>query len=179
MPLPEPGTLRQVLAANTAGTERMLWGAHGSVALAALAQGTAIEDAAALSGGSVVLATRDQLTAAQALVALDGNVRQLVICPPDLPLAHLAAIAATAEAQAIVTDRDAAEFRGRRSAPADCVQSAAAPGQFQFQPGRDRMGFADLRYDRRAEDGRPFTRGFDRRDQTGAAGRPARLGDVL
>ncbi len=104
--------MRQVLAANTAGTERMLWGAHGSVALAALAQGTAIEDAAALSGGSVVLATRDQLTAAQALVALDGNVRQLVICPPDLPLAHLAAIAATAEAQAIVTDRDAAEFEG-------------------------------------------------------------------
>lgn len=112
MPLPEPGTLRQVLAANTAGTERMLWGAHGSVALAALAQGTSIENTAALAGGSVVLATRDQLAAAQALVALDGTVRRLVICPPDLPLAHLAAIAATAEAQAIVTDRDAVEFEG-------------------------------------------------------------------
>ncbi|MGP8232104.1 MAG: ANL family adenylate-forming protein [Methylovirgula sp.] len=112
MALPEPGTLREVLAANAAGSERMLWGAHGAVALAALAQGTVLEDAGPLAGGSVVLATRDQLAAAQALVALDGTVRRLVICPPDLPPAHLAAIAATAEAQAIVTDRDAAEFDG-------------------------------------------------------------------
>ncbi len=113
MPLPEPGTLREVLAANAAGTGRMLWGAHGGVALAALARGTTLDErASALAGGSVLLATRDQLAAAQALVALDGSVSRLVICPPDLPLAHLAAIAATAEAQAIVTDRDATEFEG-------------------------------------------------------------------
>ncbi len=112
MALPEPGTLRHVLAANTAGTQRMLWGAHGSVALADLAQGTTIDGVAALAGSSVVLATQDQLAAAKSLVALDGIVRRLVICPPDLPLAYLAAIAATAEAQAIVTDRDAAEFEG-------------------------------------------------------------------
>jgi acyl-coenzyme A synthetase/AMP-(fatty) acid ligase len=112
MPLPERDTLRGILATHAAGMQRMLWGPRGGVALAALAQDTRIENDGALTGASVVLATEDQLTAAQALVTLDGRVRRLVICPPDLPPAQLAAIATIAEAAAIVTDRKLADFDG-------------------------------------------------------------------
>jgi acyl-coenzyme A synthetase/AMP-(fatty) acid ligase len=107
MALPERQTLRQALA-GAAGTKRMLWGAQSAIALGDLAEGSAfIED---VSGRSIVLATHAQLAAAKALVALDGVARRIIICPPDLPLAHLAAIAAEAEAAAIVTDRDEADF---------------------------------------------------------------------
>jgi acyl-coenzyme A synthetase/AMP-(fatty) acid ligase len=110
MALPEPHTLRQVLA-EAAGTKRMLWGAQGAIALADLAKGSAFRNGD-VSGRSIVLATHAQLAAAQALVALDGVARRIIICPPDLPLAHLATIAAESEADAIVTDRDAADFAG-------------------------------------------------------------------
>ncbi len=109
MALPEPQTLGQVLT-GAAGTKRMLWGAQSVIALADLAERSAfIED---VSGRSIVLATHAQLAAAKALVALDGVARRIIICPPDLPLAHLATIAAEAEADAIVTDRDEADFAG-------------------------------------------------------------------
>ena len=110
MALPEPHTLRQVLA-EAAGTKRMLWGAQGAIALADLAKGSAFRNGD-VSGRSIVLATHAQLAAAKALVALDGVARRIIICPPDLPLAHLATIAAESEADAIVTDRDAADFAG-------------------------------------------------------------------
>ncbi|HEY0144993.1 MAG TPA: long-chain fatty acid--CoA ligase, partial [Methylovirgula sp.] len=107
---PEPQTLRQVLA-GAAGTRRMLWDAHGALALADLAAGSVFRDGD-MSSRSIVLATHAQLAAAQALVALDGVARRIIVCPPDLPLAHLAAIAAEAGAEAIVTDRDEADFAG-------------------------------------------------------------------
>ncbi len=114
----EPLTLRRALATNAANRQRMLWGAHGSVALADLVAGTGLAGGASeFLGGSVVLATHDQLAAAQALVALDGAMRRMVICPPDLPLPHLAAIAAESEAQAIVTDRGEADFEGHDLPP--------------------------------------------------------------
>jgi acyl-coenzyme A synthetase/AMP-(fatty) acid ligase len=58
----------------------------------------------ALSGRSVLLVAREQLNAAVALIELDGVVRRIVICPPDAPLDHLRAIAATAEVDAVVYD---------------------------------------------------------------------------
>jgi acyl-coenzyme A synthetase/AMP-(fatty) acid ligase len=110
MALPEPQTLRQVLV-RAAGTRRMLWGVQSAIALADLTEGSTFIDGD-ISGRSIVLATHAQLAAAQALVALDGFARRIIICPPDLPFAHLAAIAAEAEADAIVTDRDESDFAG-------------------------------------------------------------------
>ena len=132
MALPEPQTLRQVLA-GAAGTKRMLWGAQGAIALADLAEGSAFSRRH-VSGRSIVLATHAQLAAAQALVALDGVARRIIICPPDLPLAHLAAIAAEAEADAIVTDRDEAEFAGARSAATSSACDLASRSQDATAP---------------------------------------------
>jgi acyl-coenzyme A synthetase/AMP-(fatty) acid ligase len=63
--------------------------------------GTALES---LRGRSVLLATHDQLPTALALIELDGVARRMVLCTPDLKPEQLAAVAATAQADAIVLD---------------------------------------------------------------------------
>ena len=62
-----------------------------------------------LSGHSVLIATRDQLTTALALIELDGVVRRLTLCPPDLPSEYLPSVIANAGIDAIVSDRDPTE----------------------------------------------------------------------
>lgn len=93
--------------------ERFLHGANGSVALADLGGGTSLEGRLEeLAGRSVLLAVRDQLPAALALIELDGVARRVVLCPPDTAAGHLPEIAANAEVDAIVSDRNAADFAG-------------------------------------------------------------------
>jgi len=57
-----------------------------------------------LRGRTVLLATRSQLTAALALIELDGVARRLVLCPPDLAPEHLPGVIAGAGADACVRD---------------------------------------------------------------------------
>jgi acyl-coenzyme A synthetase/AMP-(fatty) acid ligase len=81
---------------------------HGRGASIALAElnagstfGTALES---LRGRSVLIATREQLPTALALIELDGVAQRMVLCTPDLTAQQLAGVAATAEADAIVLD---------------------------------------------------------------------------
>jgi acyl-CoA synthetase (AMP-forming)/AMP-acid ligase II len=79
---------------------------HGtSVRLSELATGsifgTALES---LRGRSVLIATREQLQTALALVELDGVARRMVLCTPELSAQQLEHIAETAQADAIVVD---------------------------------------------------------------------------
>src|SRR5215469_9143908 len=70
--------------------ERHLHGRETSVALADLARGTSLGGRLPdLAGRSVLIKTADQLTAALALIELDGVARRLVLCPPDVADAHL------------------------------------------------------------------------------------------
>jgi acyl-coenzyme A synthetase/AMP-(fatty) acid ligase len=90
---------------GAAGPPRHFWGARRSVAFTDLRNGSSFGGRlGAFQGRSVLVATRDQLTAALAMIELDGIAGRLVICPPDLPHDHLRAIVATAEVDAIVTD---------------------------------------------------------------------------
>ena len=57
-----------------------------------------------LRGRSVLVATRDQLVAALALIELDGVARRLVLCPGDLQRELLPSVASTAGADAMVSD---------------------------------------------------------------------------
>jgi acyl-coenzyme A synthetase/AMP-(fatty) acid ligase len=57
-----------------------------------------------LRGRSVLIATRDQMTAALALIELDGLARRMVLCPPDLAEEHRAYVIATSQADAAVVD---------------------------------------------------------------------------
>jgi acyl-coenzyme A synthetase/AMP-(fatty) acid ligase len=100
----EAQTLRH-RCADLAGSRRHLYGRSGSVALDRLVGGSVFGGRLdTLRARSVLLVAREQLNAAVALIELDGVARRIVICPPDVPLDHLRAIAATAEVDAIVYD---------------------------------------------------------------------------
>jgi len=76
-----------------------------SVRLADLGCGTSLcGGLAKLSACSVLIATASQLTAALALIELDGVARRLLVLPPDVDPDHLGALIAGAEIDAIVTD---------------------------------------------------------------------------
>ncbi|MDE2378037.1 MAG: long-chain fatty acid--CoA ligase, partial [Bradyrhizobium sp.] len=57
-----------------------------------------------LSGRSVLLKPSDQLKSGLAMIELDGVARRMLLCPPDLNPAHLDALIADAEIDAVVTD---------------------------------------------------------------------------
>src|SRR5215472_101886 len=83
-----------------------LFDRHGCVALPDLGWGSSLGGRLEqLSGRSVLVVTQDQLTAALALIELDGIARRLVVCPPGLSADYLPAIAASAEIDAVVSDR--------------------------------------------------------------------------
>lgn len=90
-------------AANLSG--RFISGARGSVVLGDLLHRSSLcgrlEE---LRGRSLLIATASQLTAALALIELDGVARRLVLCPPDLPPEHLPFVLESASVDAIVTD---------------------------------------------------------------------------
>src|SRR3990172_8115383 len=99
--------IRDTLADAAPCAGRFLWGATAGVSLSALLGGTSLGGRLPeLSGRSVLLHTEDQLTAALALIELDGIARRVVICPPDLSPEHLPSVIAGAGVDAIVSDRD-------------------------------------------------------------------------
>jgi acyl-coenzyme A synthetase/AMP-(fatty) acid ligase len=107
MPPDHVTSIRDKLNNAPAGSGRFLRGATASVALGDLVRGTSLGGRLLeLSGRSVLVATRDQLAAAIALIELDGVARRLVICTPDVSSEHLASVIAQAGVDAIVSDRD-------------------------------------------------------------------------
>src|ERR1700676_2446478 len=101
-----PTSLWNALSGNGNLDNRFLLGADASVALGDLVRGSALGGRGEeLRGRSVLVATRDQLTAALALIELDGIARRLVLCPSDLPLQHLPFVMDLAAVDAIVSDR--------------------------------------------------------------------------
>jgi acyl-coenzyme A synthetase/AMP-(fatty) acid ligase len=105
--MPRGGTsLREVLIEAPERQNQFLWAHNASACLHDLARGSLLGGRLSeLSGRSVVLATRDQLVTALALIELDGTARRLTLCPPDLSLEQLLSVAKDADADAIVSDR--------------------------------------------------------------------------
>jgi acyl-CoA synthetase (AMP-forming)/AMP-acid ligase II len=88
-----------------ASPERFFWDRAARASVGRLAHGTSLGGRLAeLAGRSVLVATSSQLTAALALIELDGVARRLTILPPDTVLDHLGTLAACAEADAVVID---------------------------------------------------------------------------
>jgi acyl-coenzyme A synthetase/AMP-(fatty) acid ligase len=76
-----------------------------SVALAELAtRSTLGGELESFRGRSVVLATREQLPTAIALVELDGVARRVVLCTPDLTPEHLGGVIEEAAADVVLVD---------------------------------------------------------------------------
>jgi len=85
-----------------------LWGSEATVALGELARGSAlggkIEE---LRDRSVLVSTNEQLTAALAMLELDGVASRLILCPPDFPPEHLSYVVDAAAVDAVVFDQSA------------------------------------------------------------------------
>src|SRR6266581_5175476 len=110
MPRAEPGSLYHAISAAGDLSNRWIWSADAGVPLAALTGGSALGSRLdELRGRSVLVATKDQLPAALALIELDGVARRMVLCPPDLTPEHLPSVIATASVDAVIGDPGAAE----------------------------------------------------------------------
>src|ERR1019366_515316 len=106
----EPNSLRDHLIRAGACLEGLLWSATKGVSPDELLDGTSLGGRLGeLAGRSILITTREQLATALALIELDGIARRLVICPPDIPLAHLPAVIASGGVDAIVSDYDLPE----------------------------------------------------------------------
>jgi acyl-coenzyme A synthetase/AMP-(fatty) acid ligase len=90
---------------HTDHCNRHLWGREAQVALSELTHGSSLDvDLSKLRGRSVLIVTRDQLTAALALIELDGVARRLTLVPPDVARAQLPAVIADAAIDAVLAD---------------------------------------------------------------------------
>lgn len=131
-PRTEPASLWRALSGAGRLTQRRLSDDHARVSLAALSRGSTLgHRLGGLRGRSVLLSTRDQLPAALALIELDGIARRIVLCPADVASAHLPWIVATAEIDAVVGDRTAAELGIGLFVPAGV---AVTPGASRREP---------------------------------------------
>jgi acyl-coenzyme A synthetase/AMP-(fatty) acid ligase len=94
------------LAANRTLPSACLHGVDATIPLQALERASLLGDRLEqLRGRSVVLALRDPLTAALALIELDGVARRMVLCPPDLSPKHAPAVIEAAEGEVWLNDR--------------------------------------------------------------------------
>ena len=85
--------------------DRFFFDRAAQVRVADLTRGTSLGGGLAeLAGRSVLIATSSQLTSALALIELDGVARRITILPPDVDRAHLGALIADAEVDAVVID---------------------------------------------------------------------------
>ena len=106
MPQSDRRSLWSMIRAAGLRNRSCLLGAQSTVALSDLETASSLAvSSQEFRGRSVLVATADQLTAALALIELDGIARRMVLCPPDLPLDFVRQVAASAKADAIVSDR--------------------------------------------------------------------------
>jgi len=105
MPQGDIKSLHHRVSCNINSPGQYLHAFQSSCLLTALLQGSSLSvSPSKLDSLSVLIATRDQLTAALSLIELDGLARRLVLCPPDLSSEYLPAVIRDAEIEAIVTD---------------------------------------------------------------------------
>ena len=105
--MPRVRWLRDWLGDTSGNSKRFLHGRHAHATLAALRQGSSLDvDLSVLQGRSVLIATREQLTSALAMIELDGVARRITLAPPDVRREHLASIIADAEIDTLVADGD-------------------------------------------------------------------------
>lgn len=118
--------------------EQFLQNASTQVLLSDLRSGSAIRGSLQdLRGQSVAVATGDQLAAALALIQLDGVVRRLILCPPDVPAESITGIAAGAEAAAVITDREESLIPDLRGVPVLRCGTVIEKSDFKPDPSYD------------------------------------------
>jgi acyl-coenzyme A synthetase/AMP-(fatty) acid ligase len=101
----DPASLWNAVNAADNPSDRSLWGFDATVTLGDLVRGSCLGGRAGeLRGRSVLVFTKSQLTAALALIELDGAARRLILCPSDFPPEYLLPVVELAAVDAIVSD---------------------------------------------------------------------------
>lgn len=101
----ERSSVWNTICAAGSYSERFLCGAEAVINFSDLVRSSCLQGRAEkLRGRSVLIRTRDQLAAALAIIELDGLVRRMVLCPPDLQTEDLRFVAASTGTDAIVCD---------------------------------------------------------------------------
>jgi acyl-CoA synthetase (AMP-forming)/AMP-acid ligase II len=117
---------------------RFLWGADNGVAVGDLLRGSGLDCSLGdLSGHSILLATRDQLAAAVALIELDGIASRIIVCPPETPLAHFPLLIEKGRVDTVVSDYDLPDHEClRRLARVNCGSDLhpAEPAPADYHP---------------------------------------------
>ena len=135
MPCSDQRALRDWLDDTANSDSAVLNGPDAQVPLGALAQGSSLDvDVARLADQSVLIATRDQLTTALALIELDGVARRLTLLPPDFPRGHVPAIVAKAEIDAAVVSEDTCEGNIAAALKVICRPPIAPVGRPRLDP---------------------------------------------
>jgi acyl-coenzyme A synthetase/AMP-(fatty) acid ligase len=100
-----PRSLWESISPEGVPSDQRLHGATSVVSLADLAQGSSFGGRLGqLHQRTVLIAIKDQLAAALALIELDGLARRMILCPPDLADEHLGAVIRAGGADACVQD---------------------------------------------------------------------------
>ena len=98
-------SLRSLTTASGLSPDRFIADRSGHVRLADLAaEAKPSVPHSVFHQRSVLLSFNRQLPTVLALLALDGQARRIVLCPPDLSPAHLPAIIAEAEVEVVASD---------------------------------------------------------------------------
>jgi len=104
-------TLGALLERGHQPDRRVCFAANGTVRFSDILTGSWLPDHfASLAGGSVFLATPDQLTTAIALIKLDGRASRVILCPPDVDPRQLGGIVTAGEVDTIVCGEDISDF---------------------------------------------------------------------
>ena len=123
-------SLWKALFANGPGSPRFLWAKDREVRLDDLHHGSYLGGRIdELRGRAVLLSTNDELSAALALIELDGLARRIILCPPDLSRDHIPYIVSTADVDAVVfTDDEFARRATGVSCRVRCAEQVAPTG---------------------------------------------------
>ncbi|HVA13365.1 MAG TPA: class I adenylate-forming enzyme family protein [Stellaceae bacterium] len=138
MPRPERRAFRQLTTAAGLGPARFIADSRGRVSFVDLvASGTIEPPLESFRGRSILIRCKRQLAFVAALLQLDGIAARLVLCPSDLAPAHLPAVLAEAEVDAIVSDSaDLAAPLLSDMPVLPCHVTGA--GQYPLHPDQDR-----------------------------------------
>jgi acyl-coenzyme A synthetase/AMP-(fatty) acid ligase len=110
------------------GGERWLSDDTGRAALGDLWGGSSLDGPVeAMRGRSVLIATDAQRPAVLAAIALDGVARRILLCPADIDPAHLPAILAEGDVDAIATDGSGPAAGGAHGLPVIACRNTLSP----------------------------------------------------
>jgi acyl-coenzyme A synthetase/AMP-(fatty) acid ligase len=129
--LPNPVTsIRDKLSSEDYSPCRFLWGARAGVAIGDLLPGSSLGGHSnELAGRSILLATRDQLAAALALIDLDGIADRIVICPPETPPEQFPSLIQRGGVDTIVSDYELPDHDCLNGLSRIACGSAVAPAK--------------------------------------------------